>query len=285
MAAPEGYKSLGTVGIAYKGEYLEGTTYKYLNCVYYEGSTYLALQEVTGETPNNDGVKWRYLAQGVVGPAAGFGEITVTVDETTGTPNATVTPSGPDTAKELKFSFSGLKGEKGETGGIGPQGQTGPQGDEGPQGKQGEQGVSITGAHIGENGHLMIELSEGGDVDAGEIPLNKEGIVEALGYTPAEQPKQITQTLLMNSWTGTQTPYSYTIEIPGLTVKQFAYVTADFSGKELTEIPDLIDAFANACIRAPKEQQVDNKIILQAANKPTTDLPIVIIIGGELING
>lgn len=63
--------------------------------------------------------------QGNPGAAAGFGEATATVDETTGTPSVEVETSGPDTAKVFSFSFSGLKGE---TGAQGIQGIQGPAG-------------------------------------------------------------------------------------------------------------------------------------------------------------
>lgn len=90
--------------------------------------------------------------QGDTGAAAGFGTVSATVDETTGTPSVEVETSGPDTAKNISFSFTGLKGEKGDkgdkgdTGETGPQGiqgetgETGPQGEQGPQGPQGEVG-------------------------------------------------------------------------------------------------------------------------------------------------
>lgn len=54
--------------------------------------------------------------QGETGAAAGFGTPTVSVDSTTGTPSATVTASGEDTAKVFSFAFSGLKGVKGDDG-------------------------------------------------------------------------------------------------------------------------------------------------------------------------
>ena len=60
--------------------------------------------------------------QGNPGAAAGFGEATATVDETTGTPSVEVKTSGPDTAKVFSFAFSGLKGETGEKGDPGDQG-------------------------------------------------------------------------------------------------------------------------------------------------------------------
>ena len=51
---------------------------------------------------------------GTDGTPAGFGEIVATVDNSTGTPNVTVTTSGTNEAKNFTFAFTGLKGEKGE---------------------------------------------------------------------------------------------------------------------------------------------------------------------------
>ena len=50
------------------------------------------------------------------GAAAGFGIITATVDNITGTPSVKVTTSGDNTAKNIQFEFSGLKGAPGEEG-------------------------------------------------------------------------------------------------------------------------------------------------------------------------
>lgn len=67
-------------------------------------------------------------AQGIQGPqgnpgaAAGFGNITATVDNATGTPQVSVQADGPNTAKNISFSFTGLKGEKGEKGDPGDAG-------------------------------------------------------------------------------------------------------------------------------------------------------------------
>lgn len=76
---------------------------------------------------------WQFVtdlsgAQGIQGPQgnpgtpAGFGNITATVDETTGTPQVSVQADGPNTAKNISFSFTGLKGEKGEKGDPGEAG-------------------------------------------------------------------------------------------------------------------------------------------------------------------
>ena len=54
---------------------------------------------------------------GTDGTPAGFGEIVATVDNSTGTPNVTVTTSGTNEAKNFTFAFTGLKGESGSGGG------------------------------------------------------------------------------------------------------------------------------------------------------------------------
>ena len=78
----------------------------------------------TGDTgpkgdKGNKGDKGDKGDTGATGAAAGFGTPTISVSNTTGTPSATVTTTGPDTAKVFSFQFSGIKGE---TGTQGPQG-------------------------------------------------------------------------------------------------------------------------------------------------------------------
>lgn len=77
---------------------------------------------------------------GPTGPAAGFGVPTVTVDNTVGTPSATVTAEGEDTAKVFNFAFTGIKGEKGDRGEAGPAGAKGEPGERGPKGEPGADG-------------------------------------------------------------------------------------------------------------------------------------------------
>lgn len=170
---------LGKVSVTPKGDYNSSTTYYALDIVGYEGGSYLAMKEVTGIEPSNDQVNWMQLSgpglpgeqgpQGEPGAAAGFGEATATVDDTSGTPSVEVETSGPDTAKVFTFKFYGLKGTKGDAGDKGDTGDTGP---------TGPQGVSVVTAQIQENGHLVLTLSEGDPIDAGDAtgPIGPQGI-------------------------------------------------------------------------------------------------------------
>lgn len=85
------------------------------------------------------------------GKDAGFGDITATVDDTTGDPTVTVETSGDNTAKNIVFKFSGIKGEPGERGENGAPGEEGPAG---PAGESGENGYSPT---------VEVESIEGGN--------------------------------------------------------------------------------------------------------------------------
>ena len=145
---------LGKVSVVPKGDYSASTTYYALDIVGYNGGSYLAMQQVTGVTPSNDGVNWMQLSgpglpgvdgvtftpsvseagviswtndgeeenpdpvdiMGPPGAAAGFGTVTATADNTSSeTPSVDVQSSGPDTARNFTFAFSGLKGKPGDT--------------------------------------------------------------------------------------------------------------------------------------------------------------------------
>lgn len=67
MAAPEGYKTLGKIGISYKGDYDSNTTYERLDAVAHNGSTYLAIKDAPDGAPRDDKLNWIYLAKGFSG--------------------------------------------------------------------------------------------------------------------------------------------------------------------------------------------------------------------------
>jgi len=84
----------------------------------------------------------------------------------------------------------GYKGEHGERGPAGPKGAdgkpgvdgksvTGPKGDKGDTGavgKDGKQGVSVVDAEVAADDHLVLKLSNGKIIDAGELPTgNSKG--------------------------------------------------------------------------------------------------------------
>lgn len=78
----------------------------------------------------------------------------------------------------------GDKGDTGERGPAGPKGDqglpgkdgksiTGPKGDKGdtgPMGKAGKAGVSVVDAEVAADGNLVLKLSDGKLIDAGELP-------------------------------------------------------------------------------------------------------------------
>lgn len=145
---------LGKVSCVPRGDYSASATYYALDIVGYNGGSYLAMKESTGVTPSNDQVNWMQLSgpglpgvdgvtftpsvseagviswtndgeeenpdpvdiMGPPGTAAGFGTVTATADNTSSeTPSVDVQSSGPDTAKNFTFAFTGLKGKTGET--------------------------------------------------------------------------------------------------------------------------------------------------------------------------
>ena len=145
---------LGKVCVVPKGDYNASVQYYALDIVGYNGGSYLAMQEVTGVTPSNDQTNWMQLSgpglpgvdgvtftpsvsesgeiswtndgdkenpdpvniMGPPGTAAGFGTVTATADNTSSeTPSVDVQSSGPATARNFTFAFSGLKGKPGDT--------------------------------------------------------------------------------------------------------------------------------------------------------------------------
>lgn len=111
---------LGKVSCTPRGQYSEAGSYEVLDIVGYQGGSFLAMKDAPAGPPTDDRVNWMQLAaqggEGVPGAAAGFGEITATADNTSSdNPTVSVETSGPSTALEITFQFSGLKGSTGPT--------------------------------------------------------------------------------------------------------------------------------------------------------------------------
>jgi hypothetical protein len=71
-------------------------------------------------------------------------------------------------------SVTGPQGPKGDTGPsgksiTGPMGPKGDKGDPGPVGKVGKPGISVVDAEVAIDGNLVLKLSDGNIIDAGEI--------------------------------------------------------------------------------------------------------------------
>ena len=74
------------------------------------------------------------------------------------------------TEDQLNNLVKDIQGGVGEQGPQGEKGETGPQGPMGPQGPAGNDGVHVEAIEIDENNHLMVMLSDGNILDAGEMP-------------------------------------------------------------------------------------------------------------------
>lgn len=66
---------------------------------------------------------------------------------------------------------TGPKGDKGETGATGSAGEKGPKGE---AGERGQDGVSIANVRVDFDNHLVVVLSDGNEIDAGEINVETQ---------------------------------------------------------------------------------------------------------------
>lgn len=69
----------------------------------------------------------------------------------------------------------GVQGPKGDKGSDGISGTSGKDGKDGEDGEDGKEGVSVTDAYIAADGSLVITLSDGREVDAGEVVQRTDG--------------------------------------------------------------------------------------------------------------
>jgi hypothetical protein len=93
----------------------------------------------------------------------------------------------------------GPTGPKGTDGKDGAPGAKGAKGDTGPVGKTGPQGVSVVDAEVALDGNLVIKLSNGNIIDAGEI-------VQQITKSSQTYLKQLSNYQIVVSSTAPQSP-------------------------------------------------------------------------------
>jgi hypothetical protein len=85
-----------------------------------------------------------------------------------------------------KDGIQGPKGEKGDKGDRGADGYQGRDGKDGKDGEKGEQGVGVADARVDFDGSLVITLTDGTEIDAGEVlPLDTTEKLKVYFNNPA----------------------------------------------------------------------------------------------------
>lgn len=113
----------GAIGIDWQGDWDSGTTYTVNQVVAYQGASFIALQETTGDFPEVSPAFWAIVADnGATGPTG---------------------PTGATGATGADSTVEGPTGPTGPTGATGPE-VTGPTGEAGPTGPTGADGTSVT---------------------------------------------------------------------------------------------------------------------------------------------
>lgn len=143
----EGQQStaLGRVMLVPRGAYDPDTPYQRLDLVRYEGEGFVALKELTGETPA-DGENWMLLVS--KGDAFKYSDFTPEqLEALTGPQGKTGTTFTPAVSPEGELSWTN-DGEKPNPASVNIMGPEGPEGKEGPAGEQGPQGEPGKGLTI-----------------------------------------------------------------------------------------------------------------------------------------
>lgn len=164
------------------GEYDSQTNYEKLNVVTYQGSSYCALKDTTGNLPTNSEYWQLYAEKGEKGDKGDIGlsnTLSIGTVEKGQEASASITGTSPNQTLNLVLP----KGDKGDTGETGPQGPQGPQGVQGPQGNQGEKGDKGDKGDTGETGERG-ETGPANTLSIGTVTNGEEASAEITGEAP-----------------------------------------------------------------------------------------------------
>lgn len=146
---------------------------------------------------------------GPPGPAAGFGDVTASIDEGIGTPYVDVSTSGPNTAKNITFNFHNLKGEQGQ------QGQQGQPGDAAGFG-------TIEATVDDETGEPSVDVTVSGPNTAKNIRLDFHNLKGERGADGGSVWGNITGTLSDQSDLNTELGKKYEKPVSGIPASDLA---------------------------------------------------------------
>jgi hypothetical protein len=124
--------------------------------------------------------------------------------------------------------LQGPKGDKGPKGDTGAQGIKGDTGEQGPRGDKGDSGVSIVDVRVDFDNHLVVNLSDGNVIDAGEIQVDK-GNGDSYSVAVQGTSQATVQSMIIDyieSLGGTEVEYSKRIDTDG----NFKYIGEAMAG-------------------------------------------------------
>ncbi len=180
----------GPAGLNYRGVWSPTTTYKLMDGVTYNGSSYISLaNQNLGEVPDSSGAYWSLFAQsGGQGPAGSPGPTgPIGPAGATGATGTGATGAQGITGATGSQGIAGATGAQGITGAAGAQGITGATGIQGAQGFQGITGTTGSTGATGLNfsgAYLAGSTYQEGD----GVSYNGSSYISLLSVNQGHQP-------------------------------------------------------------------------------------------------